>query len=157
VLKRFIAEDPIGMMGGANFYLYVGGNPINFRDPSGRDPTAGIELGRRMLCESGGDPDKAWQRALDERIGRNWEALSVEGKRLREAENYLWANKFVSEGANNWYGSLGAWTANAFMTPAWQATRAVENVMRQNLNSPASTDAMRAGYQGAYDALGGKR
>jgi RHS repeat-associated protein len=34
--KRFIAEDPLEFGGGdTNFYTYVGGNPVNFTDPSG--------------------------------------------------------------------------------------------------------------------------
>ena len=32
---RFITKDPIGFGGGVNLYGYVGGNPINFIDPSG--------------------------------------------------------------------------------------------------------------------------
>ena len=35
VLKRFVSEDPIGMLVGANFYLYVDGNPIGYTDPHG--------------------------------------------------------------------------------------------------------------------------
>lgn len=33
---RFINEDPIGFSGGFNFYAYVDGNPIVYRDPFGR-------------------------------------------------------------------------------------------------------------------------
>jgi RHS repeat-associated protein len=35
VLGRFISEDPIGFLGGMNFYSYVGNDPINFSDPMG--------------------------------------------------------------------------------------------------------------------------
>jgi RHS repeat-associated protein len=35
VLKRFVSEDPIGLGGGANVYVYVKGSPANFRDPLG--------------------------------------------------------------------------------------------------------------------------
>jgi RHS repeat-associated protein len=34
-LRRFMSEDPIGLKGGTNYYSYVGGNPVNYRDPLG--------------------------------------------------------------------------------------------------------------------------
>jgi RHS repeat-associated protein len=33
--QRFVSEDPLGFVGGANFYAYVGNNPINKTDRFG--------------------------------------------------------------------------------------------------------------------------
>ena len=38
VIKRFISEDPIGILGGINPYAYVGGDPITYADPLGWAP-----------------------------------------------------------------------------------------------------------------------
>jgi RHS repeat-associated protein len=35
-LGRFLTEDPLGFQAGINFYAYVGNNPINANDPSGK-------------------------------------------------------------------------------------------------------------------------
>ncbi|MBI3377422.1 MAG: RHS repeat-associated core domain-containing protein [Nitrospirae bacterium] len=34
-MRWFISEDPIGLEGGINLYLYVGNNPVNWVDPWG--------------------------------------------------------------------------------------------------------------------------
>ncbi|MDR8397220.1 RHS repeat-associated core domain-containing protein [Paraburkholderia sp. USG1] len=43
---RFISEDPIGWASGqTNAYAYVGGNPVQFRDPSGLQMAFPIPVG----------------------------------------------------------------------------------------------------------------
>jgi RHS repeat-associated protein len=34
-IGRFISEDPIGLLGGVNFYSYAGNSPVNWIDPLG--------------------------------------------------------------------------------------------------------------------------
>jgi RHS repeat-associated protein len=45
---RFIGEDPIGLFGGANFYLYVLGNPVNLVDPFG------LQAAAVLCCDGNG-------------------------------------------------------------------------------------------------------
>ena len=58
---RFISEDPVGAVGGLNFYAYVGGDPLNYTDPTGECPWcigAAIGFGFDLvsqLIENGGN------------------------------------------------------------------------------------------------------
>jgi len=73
VLKRFIAEDPIGLAAGPNVYSYVGGNPVNYVDPSGNCPwcAVGFAVGvwaniAGQLAQNGGNWGQLnpWQVAI---------------------------------------------------------------------------------------------
>ena len=37
-LARFVSEDPLGLEGGLNPYVFAGNSPVNGRDPSGLQP-----------------------------------------------------------------------------------------------------------------------
>lgn len=51
---RYIQADPIGLDGGTNLYAYVGGNPVNFIDPDGRNALALAPLIGGGAAEGGG-------------------------------------------------------------------------------------------------------
>ena len=168
---------------GPTVYAYVRGNPVSYIDPAGLEgicggfycgsntpamgfpgyseppqppgtPTEGRNgLAWSYLCAANGNSQAAEDQAMADRAARDWEALTPQGNALRDAENYLTAYSFVQNGANQWYGSLGAFGANAFMTHGWQALRYAQNSLGYEQQSPASVDALIAGYAGAYDAF----
>jgi len=48
--RRWLQKDPIGFAGGdTNLYAYVGGDPVNYIDPSGHVPWAALGVGAFVL------------------------------------------------------------------------------------------------------------
>ena len=69
-LQRFLSRDPIEFEAGDfNFYRYVGGDCVNFRDPSGLDP---LLNGKGVPSGMGGNANKNTPSADQVKIYGNW-------------------------------------------------------------------------------------
>jgi len=62
-IGRYIQSDPIGLRGGLNTYLYVGGDPLRHIDP----------LGLRALCP----PGPKMKKCLEEIFGQSIDGIEV--------------------------------------------------------------------------------
>jgi RHS repeat-associated protein len=47
-IGRFVSEDPLGFQAGINFFAYVGNNPVNANDPSGKVDVI-LTIGKQQL------------------------------------------------------------------------------------------------------------
>ncbi len=61
-LQRFNSEDPIGLEGGINPYVFAENNPVNFTDPFGLQPPGMLE-GITVVARGCGNPE--WTRGED--------------------------------------------------------------------------------------------
>jgi RHS repeat-associated protein len=50
-IGRFISEDPIGVRGGINFYVYAANSPVDFVDPLGLAPTC-VMTASGLVCQN---------------------------------------------------------------------------------------------------------
>jgi RHS repeat-associated protein len=64
VLGRYIQADPIGLLGGANPYLYANGDPVNMIDPYGEFYWWAVPVGF-ALWELGSQAYDLWRRGCD--------------------------------------------------------------------------------------------
>jgi RHS repeat-associated protein len=66
----YVAQDPIGLAGGTNFYRY-GTNPIGFVDPWGLEPVAFKTVGNTLCIKNKFDQGSAASKELEE-FTRRW-------------------------------------------------------------------------------------
>ncbi len=98
-VRRFVQEDPLGYGGGVNVYAYVGGGPLEARDPSGL----------RVKDVFGQAPDP--ENPLDVRGGSAgfggggfWDELDA----LRAYDDAVWAEQDRLQRAQEHGGVIGA-------------------------------------------------
>ncbi|MBI4801225.1 MAG: hypothetical protein HY796_01760 [Elusimicrobia bacterium] len=130
---------------------------------SGEGDLPGRELGRQYLREAKGNVEAALKLIMQARDARNWESLTPEGAKLRDAENYLAAYWAVSKG--QFLSPEFTWPAYMMIgVPGWQVVHVLGEAanwwgglfgIEFNFfpNDPPSWDALFAGWAGATDAL----
>ncbi|WP_279905440.1 MULTISPECIES: RHS repeat-associated core domain-containing protein, partial [unclassified Pseudomonas] len=156
-LGRYVTQDPIGLLGGNNPYLYPV-NPAQILDvlglsPSSQDPVLSDErfYGERRAMEvlknNDCDANKAWHDIRKHRY-------TYRGLREadRNAEHYLFA---LSEVRDNSYN----WGVMHLMTTGYHVTKFYTNLLGGDHSpyrgSPPSYDEMLAGHMGSQDGLFG--
>jgi RHS repeat-associated protein len=105
-LGRFISEDPIGFIGGANLYAYAMNSPVTWNDPSGLwSPAAHDVLFQEGLQGVASPADiaalQAASREFDERTGlpvstAHMHCMARPGQNPDEARR--WAENFIEQG-----------------------------------------------------------
>jgi RHS repeat-associated protein len=126
VLKRFISEDPIGLVGGLNSAAYVGGNPVSYIDPLGYMPPGYVPITPGVL------PPPVQIAMATVRAGANYIATQIFGPPTSQV------SAIIAAGTN----AIGA--ASAAQAASWAAAAGGSVAMGTAIAVAAS---FTAGYQ----------
>jgi RHS repeat-associated protein len=135
VTGRWLSNDPIGISGGLNQYVFCGNNPVNFRDPWG-------------LCTDDGYPEWRQRHWYDDVIGYFWQTG-------RNAVNYFgapWINTYNAAGAYYDNPTLvnGCYLAQAYLPVVIGAGLSAQGSALARSQGNLADDFLN----GASDALG---
>jgi RHS repeat-associated protein len=135
---RFTQADPIGLAGGANFYAYVGNNPMDLVDPSGLGPEATTGVMPAVVEAAILAKDAA--RAAAIQVARAAElARSAQAAEVIRAETQAWINwLYTNRAAGVKAGAAGTVLRAGYTLPT-------SYLVRQAL--------LRAGRLGAYGVI----
>lgn len=139
-----------------SFYDYVGGDPVNFVDPSGLC-FLGKNLARKYIEKYG---KNAWMQARWDRdaVAHKPVVPGSELEALRNAEHYLYAREEVQWDSYSW-GKMHVLTTGYHVSKFW-ANVAEYYLGPFGVDSPwtytiPTSDELQSGYQGANDGLFG--
>jgi RHS repeat-associated protein len=63
---RFLSEDPIGLEGGVNPFVFAGGDPVNGRDPTGLNPWSCTYYGTEFTWHHDNGDGTGWTRTWEQ-------------------------------------------------------------------------------------------
>lgn len=135
-------RDPIGLAGGANRYIYVGGNPLSFVDPMGLESATVALSSAESLTRAGFTP-------------MDYAFFTVSGLGMMyEAAIDRWGNKYVSPpGAGAYKSSFGA--KNYLPSVSFGLGMLADDCVSESDREAVQNHLSGLAYQGMLGGVGG--